>query len=45
MLQGARMNPSYKYTYTIFIDIDIIYSEWGRKAFSLPMRGASQKLI
>ena len=39
MAQGTR------YTNTVFIDIDLIYSEFGAQTFSLPMRGALQKII
>ena len=39
MLQGARMTPWNRNTYTIFIDNDVIYSKWGREVFSPLMEG------
>ena len=33
----AHMTLENKYTYTIFLDNDLIYSEWGYKIFSFPM--------
>ena len=39
MLEGARMTHGNRYTYTIFIDNGLIYSEWGggREMASLSM--------
>ena len=31
MLEGAPMTPESKYTYGIFIDNGLTYSEWGAK--------------
>ena len=45
MLEGSHKTPGNKYTCAISIDIVIIYSEWGRKTFSLLMRWFRRKII
>ena len=45
MVKWARTTPGNRYTYAIFIDNDLIFSEWGRGIFSLPMRGGLQKIF
>ena len=37
MLEGAWMIPRSRYTSTIFVDNDLIYSEWGHDRISLSM--------
>ena len=46
MLVRGRMTPEYRHSYTIFVDPDLIYSDWGRKIVSLSLgggRGAFEK--
>ena len=46
MLEWARMMPGGRYTYTIFIDNSLIYSErgGGGKIFSLSMGGLAKNI-
>ena len=43
MLKGAPMTRGNKYTYAIFIDIDIIYSEWGARNIFSSLEGGFAK--
>ena len=45
MIEGMRMTPGNRYTCTIFVDISLIYSEWGARIFFRFQRGALQNII
>ena len=44
MLEEARMTPKNRYTYTIFIDNALIYSEWGALNIFSFYRGGLAKI-
>ena len=45
MLEGARMAPRNRSTYTILKDNGLIYIQWGREIFPLSIEGALTKII
>ena len=45
MLEGVRMTSEKRFTYIIFIDIDLIYSEWEVQNMYSSREGATRKYL